>query len=104
MAKDTPKHPIDRGAPASVIADKFGGLVGFCDALTEARRAIDGPDAKAFAPSTVHRWLVKGSIDAKYHALTNRAAELRRVRIKPTDYLDLRKPMETAIAAEAAAA
>lgn len=79
-----PKQPIDRGAPASIIADKFGGLSAFCQALTEA------DPARTYNPSTVHRWLVKGYIDPKYQPTIYRAAELRKVKIKAGDWLDLR--------------
>ena len=55
--------PIDRGAPASVVAGKFGGLSRFAMALGKS-------------PSTVHRWLVKGHIDGRYHGEVLRAARL----------------------------
>ena len=55
MAKTNPKKPIDRAAPASVVAAKFGGLSRFSATIGKP-------------PSTVHRWLVRGYIDGAYHA------------------------------------
>lgn len=84
-----PKHPIDRGAPASVIAAKFGGVKKFTDALSEVRQARG---EKPVSYGTTHRWLVRGSIDARHQSDVNEAAKLRGVRIKPLDYVDTRKP------------
>jgi len=75
--RTNPKNPIDRGAPASVIADKFGGLKAFATALDMAQ-------------SSVHRWLVKGTIDGKYHDAIMAAAKARAVRLKATDFVDTR--------------
>jgi len=74
------KHPIDRGAPASVIAEKFGGLKQFAEAVGMTR-------------STVHRWLVRGAIDGRYHLLITNAAQRKGVKLKPADFVDTR-PLE----------
>lgn len=78
--RTNPKHPIDRGAPASVVAEKFGGLKAFADALE-------------LSMSTVHRWLVRGTIDGKYHDAILAAAKGKSVRLKPADFVDTR-PIE----------
>lgn len=77
--RKNPVHPIDRGAPASVVADKFGGLTKLADALGMT------------APG-VHRWLRRGTIDGKYHAAILAAAKERGVRVKPADFVDTREP------------
>lgn len=78
-----PKMPIDRGAPASVIADKFGGLIKFAQEIGRSG-------------STVHRWLVKGYIDNRYHDEVNAAAKRLNIKIKPTDYIDTRSKPQAA--------
>ena len=75
--RKNPKYPIDRGAPASVVADKFGGLKAFADALD-------------MSMSTVHRWLVRGTIDGKHHDAIQAAAKRLNVRMKPADFVDTR--------------
>ncbi len=87
MAKTNPKRPIDRGAPASVVAAKFGGL-------SRLSAAIGKP------PSTVHRWLVKGHIDGAYHAEIMAAAQVPGnlvdgAKLVPLDFIDTRVPQES---------
>jgi type I pantothenate kinase len=84
VAKTNPKRPIDRGAPASVIAAKFGGLSRFSAAVGKP-------------PSTVHRWLVKGHIDGAYHAEIMAAAQvpgnlIDGAKLAPLDFIDARLP------------
>jgi len=86
VAKTNPKRPIDRGAPASVVAAKFGGL-------SRLSVAIGKP------PSTVHRWLVKGHIDGAYHAEIMAAAQVPGnlvdgAKLVPLDFIDTRVPQE----------
>jgi len=86
VAKTNPKRPIDRGAPASVVAAKFGGL-------SRLSAAICKP------PSTVHRWLVKGHIDGAYHAEIMAAAQVPGnlvdgAKLVPLDFIDTRVPQE----------
>jgi hypothetical protein len=83
-----PKHTIDRGAPASVIADKFGGGSALARALGKQ-------------PSTVQRWILKGHIAGDYHAAVNDAAKRLNIKLKPTDFVDTRKPEERPTAAPA---
>lgn len=85
--RTNPKFPIDRGAPASVVADKFGGLKAFADAL-------------GLSMSTVHRWLVRGTIDGKHHAAIQDAAKRLNVRMKPADFVDTRPAEQRQQAAE----
>jgi type I pantothenate kinase len=82
VTRSTVKRPIDRGAPAAIIADKFGGLSRFSAAIGKS-------------PSTVHRWLVKGHIDGAYHneimtaaAVAGNLAEGER--LVPLDFIDTR--------------
>jgi type I pantothenate kinase len=82
------KKPIDRGAPASVVANKFGGLSRFSSAIGKS-------------PSTVHRWLVKGHIDGAYHAEIMAAAQVpgnlaAGERLVPLDFIDTRSPEDRA--------
>lgn len=84
-----PKHPIDRGAPASVIAEKFGGVKAFTDALSKVRVARGD---RPVSYGTTHRWMVKGSIDARHQPDVNAAAKAEGVKLKPLDYVDTRKP------------
>jgi type I pantothenate kinase len=84
VAKSNPKRPIDRGAPASVVAAKFGGL-------SRLSAAIGKP------PSTVHRWLVKGHIDGAYHGEILAAAQrpgnlVEGAKLVPLDFIDTRMP------------
>lgn len=81
-----PKHAIDRGAPASVIADKFGGGSALAAALGKR-------------PSTVQRWILKGHIAGDYHADVMAAAKAKAVKIKPTDFVDTRTPDQRPAAA-----
>ena len=95
MAKTNPKRPIDRGAPASVIAAKFGGLSRFSAAIGKP-------------PSTVHRWLVRGYIDGAYHSEILAAAQvpgnlIKGERLVPLDFVDTRIPDDRAVLAHAAA-
>lgn len=95
MAKNNPKRPIDRGAPASVVAAKFGGL-------SRLAAAVRKP------PSTVHRWLVKGYIDGAYHADILAAAQVpgnlvNDARLVPLDFIDTRIPDDRAMLAATAA-
>ncbi len=84
VTRNNPKRPIDRGAPASIVAAKFGGLTRFSAAIGKP-------------PSTVHRWLVKGHIDGAYHAEIMAAAQLPGTliegeRLLPLDFIDTRRP------------
>ncbi len=84
MARSETKQPIDRSAPASVVAAKFGGLSRFS-------AAIGRP------PSTVHRWLVRGYIDGAYHADILAAAQtpgnlVDGAKLIPLDFIDMRLP------------
>jgi hypothetical protein len=78
--RDNPKRPIDRGAPASVIAEKFGGTVAFAKALGRS-------------PSTVHDWLVHGFIPPKENRAVMEAAQAAepKVKVKPLDFVDTRE-------------
>lgn len=83
-----PKHPIDRGAPPSIIAERFGGLVKFAGALERS-------------PSTVHRWLVRGTFHGDDHAAILAAAERHKVKVKPAELVDTRPADERgAVAAQ----
>ena len=78
----TRASPIDRSAPASVVAAKFGGLSRFAAALGKS-------------PSTVHRWLVKGHIDGGYQGEVMAAAAVPGnlvpgARLVPLDFIDMR--------------
>jgi len=89
VAKTNPKRPIDRGAPASVVAAKFGGLSRFAAAIGKP-------------PSTVHRWLVKGHIDGAYHGEIMAAAQMPGnlvpgARLVPLDFIDMRIPDDHAV-------
>lgn len=82
MAKNNPKRAIDRGAPAAVVAAKFGGLSRFSAAIGKP-------------PSTVHRWLVRGHIDGAYHPEIITAAQVPGnlvdgARLVPLDFVDTR--------------
>jgi type I pantothenate kinase len=84
VTQSNPKRPIDRGAPAAVVAAKFGGLSRFSAAIGKP-------------PSTVHRWLVKGYIDGAYHAEIIAAARVPGslvdgARLVPIDFIDTRRP------------
>jgi type I pantothenate kinase len=94
VAKNNPKRPIDRGAPASVVVAKFGGLSRFAAAIQKP-------------PSTVHRWLVKGHIDGAYHAEIMAAAKVpgslvEGARLVPLDFVDTRIPDDRVILGGAA--
>jgi len=89
VAKSNPKRPIDRGAPASVVAAKFGGLSGLAAAIGKP-------------PSTVHRWLVKGHIDGAYHGEIMAAAQVKGnlvegAKLVPLDFVDTRAPEDGSI-------
>jgi len=88
MAARISKRPIDRGAPASVIASKFGGLSQFAAAIGKT-------------PSTVHRWLVRGHIDGRYHPEILAAAQVPGnlapgTTLAPIDFVDTRSKGGTA--------
>jgi type I pantothenate kinase len=88
VTQSNPKRPIDRGAPAAIVAAKFGGLSRFSAAIGKP-------------PSTVHRWLVKGHIDGAYHAEIMAAAQapgslVEGERLVPLDFIDTRRPDERA--------
>lgn len=91
MPKPTPKHPIDRGAPASIVVGKFGGLAKFSKAT-------------GHPVGTVHRWLVKGYIDGKYHDGIRAAAGPLKVKLSPLDFVETRPPEKRGAQAEAAIA
>ena len=79
----TRANPIDRSAPASIVAGKFGGLSRFAAAIGKS-------------PSTVHRWLVKGHIDGFYHGEVMAAAQVpgnlvAGARLLPLDFVDTRR-------------
>jgi type I pantothenate kinase len=95
VVKNSPKRPIDREAPASVVAAKFGGLSRFSAMIGKP-------------PSTVHRWLVKGYIDGAYHADILAAAQvpgnlLEGAKLVPIDFVDTRVPDDLAMLATTAA-
>jgi hypothetical protein len=69
------KHPIDRTKPASIIVEKFSGIKRFCEAT-------------GYKLGTVHRWLVKGYIDGKYHAHILGCAKAKRIKLGPIDFVD----------------
>jgi type I pantothenate kinase len=80
------KRPIDRGAPAAIVAAKFGGLSRFSAAIGKS-------------PSTVHRWLVRGYIDGAYHGEIMAAAQIKGnladgEKLVPLDFIDTRGPEE----------
>ena len=75
MRKSNPK--IDSEAPASVVA-------GFWDTPSAFARAIGR------SPSTVQRWLEKGTIDGRYHGEIMDAARRDRKAIKPEHFVDKR--------------
>lgn len=82
MARALSRSRIDRDAPASVVAAKFGGLSRFAEAIGKS-------------PSTVHRWLVKGHIDGSYHAGILHAAQqpgrlVNGAMLEPLDFVDVR--------------
>ncbi len=88
MTRSNPKRPIDRGAPAAIVAAKFGGLTRFSAAIGKP-------------PSTVHRWLVKGFIDGTYYAEIMAAAQVpgnlvAGARLVPLDFIDTRRPDDRA--------
>ncbi|UAK23470.1 type I pantothenate kinase [Sphingomonas nostoxanthinifaciens] len=83
MAKPDSRSRIDRAAPASVVAGKFGGLSRLSAAIGKS-------------PSTVHRWLVKGHIDGNYHAEILAAAQVpgnlvAGAVLAPLDFVDTRQ-------------
>lgn len=95
MTRSNPKKPIDRGAPAAIVAAKFGGLSRFSAAIGKT-------------PSSVHRWLVKGHIDGAYHAAIMVAAQrpgalVDGERLVPLDFIDTRPPEDRATPPEPAA-
>jgi type I pantothenate kinase len=82
MARLPSAARIDRTAPASVVAAKFGGLSRLAAAIGKS-------------PSTVHRWLVKGHIDGSYHAEILAAARepgrlVAGATLAPLDFVDVR--------------
>lgn len=82
MAPTATRSRIDRTAPASVVAAKFGGLSRLAAAIGKS-------------PSTVHRWLVKGHIDGSYHAEILQAARqpgrlVQGAELVPLDFVDVR--------------
>jgi hypothetical protein len=79
--RENPKRPIDRGAPASVIVTKFGGTNVLARALNRQS-------------STVHGWIVNGFIPPKYNDDVMKAAGEHGVKLKPTDFVDMRSPEE----------
>lgn len=84
--RENPKRPIDRGAPASVIVNKFGGTNVLARALNRQS-------------STVHGWIVNGFIPPKYNDDVMAAANEAGVKLKPTDFVDTRTPEERAASA-----
>jgi type I pantothenate kinase len=88
VTRSNPKRPIDRGAPAAIVAAKFGGLTRFSAAIGKP-------------PSTVHRWLVKGFIDGTHYAEIMAAAQVpgnlvAGARLVPLDFIDTRRPDDRA--------
>jgi type I pantothenate kinase len=82
VTRSNPKRPIDRGAPAAIVAAKFGGLSRLSAAIGKS-------------PSTVHRWLVKGHIDGAYHAEIMAASQVPGTlvageKLAPLDFIDTR--------------
>lgn len=74
MTKST---AIDEGAPAYLVAMKFGSKTEFARALGKT-------------PSTSQRWLVNGFIPGEYHSDVIAAAKARGVSLTPTDFVDMR--------------
>ncbi len=90
MTRNTPKRPINRTAPASIVAAKFGGLSRFSAAIGKS-------------PSTVHRWLVRGYIDGAYHTEILDAAQVpgnlvEGEKLLPLDFVDAGQREDAAIA------
>lgn len=94
MRPENPK--VDPAAPAAIIAAKFD----------KAGRPRASGLAKAIGrtPSTVQRWLEKGSIDAAYYPEIIAAGRTLRVPIKQSDFIDSRMFAKPAPAPEAATA
>ncbi len=65
---------IDREAPASRIAAKFGGVVALARALGKAQ-------------STCHRWLVSGFIPSKHQAAVMAAAREKRIKLRADEFI-----------------
>jgi type I pantothenate kinase len=89
VTRSNPKRPIDREAPAAIVAAKFGGLSRFSAAIGKP-------------PSTVHRWLVKGHIDGAYHAEILAAAQqpgnlVDGEKLVPLDFVDTRHGADGAV-------
>lgn len=82
-----PKQPIDRGAPASVIAAKFGGMAAYAREIGRT-------------PSTVHRWLVNGAIPHNAIPDTNEAAARLGIKIAAAEYVDMRTAEQKAADAQ----
>ena len=79
---------IDRGAPASVVIGKWPSLAQFCRDSATHGEAIGFP--KGLALGTVHRWLVNGHIDAKYHSAILNLARLTGRDLAAIDFVDTR--------------
>ena len=86
--RNNPKNPIDRGAPPSVIAERFGGLQAFANAIETNK-------------STVHRWLVRGLIHPRHHQAILEAAAREKVKVKPADFVDTRPADQRGVQASA---
>lgn len=65
---------IDRGAPAFLVIERFGGLTKFCDMCR-------------YPTSTAYDWLKKGLIPADHQAHILTIARQHRVRIQPADFV-----------------
>lgn len=91
-----PNPKVDLESPAAIIAAKFD----------KKGRARASGLAKAInrTPSTVQRWLEKGSIDAQYHAEIVAAGRELKIAIRETDFVDSRVFEKPGRAPEAVAA
>jgi hypothetical protein len=79
---------IDREAPASIVAKKFGNPHKLAQAIKRT-------------PSTVHNWLLDGFIPHKFHDEVIAAAREQNIKLRPTDFVDVRKFAKAAPEAEA---
>ena len=69
-----PNPKIDRTKPAFLVAERFGGVVAFANALGKA-------------PSTCHRWLESGLIPSRHMTAVLEAARERKIKLKAQDFI-----------------
>lgn len=77
------REDIDREAPASRIAAKFGGINALARALNKS-------------PSTVYRWIQSGLIPARYQAEVLNVAKALKIKMGPGDFIREQPPLEAA--------